>query len=310
MKIGVGVGAGAGSDGTISALVAQVQRAEAEGFDFVSVANIFGVDAITLLAIAGRETGRIELMTGVVPTYPRHPTALAQQALTAAAASGNRFTLGIGLSHRVVIENMLGLDYSRPIRHTREYLSVLMPLLEGRPVSFKGEEYRVAAQVQVEGAQRPPVLLAALGPQMLKLAGKHVDGTITWMGGPKYLAETAVPAMIAAARDAGRPAPRIVAGFPIAVTDRPDEARAAASKVFAMYGTLPSYRAVLDVEGAADPSAVAMVGTASDVEAQIRALAASGVTDFNASPFPVAGDRAAIGRTFELLAGLAKAGVK
>lgn len=309
MKIGVGVGAGAGSEGTISALVGQVQRAEAEGFDFVSVANIFGVDAIMVLAIAGRETERIELMTGVVPTYPRHPSAMAQQALTAAAASGNRFTLGIGLSHRVVIENMLGLDYSKPIRHTREYLSVLMPLLEGRAAAFKGEEYRVAVQVQVEGAKRPPVLLAALGPQMLKLAGKHVDGTITWMGGPKYLAETAVPAMRAAAAEAGRPAPRIVGGFPVAVTDRPDDARAAAAKVFAMYGTLPSYRAVLDVEGAADPSAVAMVGSAAEVEAQIRALAAAGVTDFNASPFPVEGDRAAIARTFELLAGLAKAGV-
>ena len=137
------------------------------------------------LALAGRETSKIELGTGVVPTYPRHPTALAQQALTAAAASNNRLTLGIGLSHRVVIENMLGLDYSKPIRHTREYLSVLMPLLEGNRVSFRGEEYRVAAQIQVAGAARPPVLVAALGPQMLKLAGKMADGTITWMGGPK-----------------------------------------------------------------------------------------------------------------------------
>lgn len=308
MRIGVGVGAGAAGEGTIGALVSQVQRAEAEGFDFVSVANIFGVDAIMLLALAGRETSSIELMTGVVPTYPRHPTALAQQALTAAAASGNRFTLGIGLSHRVVIENMLGLDYSKPIRHTREYLSVLMPLLEGRQANFKGEEYRVAAAVQVEGATRPPVLLAALGPQMLKLAGKHVDGTITWMGGPKYLAETAIPTITAAAKEAGRPAPRIVGGFPVAVTDNADGARESAAKVFAMYGTLPSYRAVLDVEGA-EPASIAMVGTAAEVESQVRALAAAGVTDFNASPFPVEGDRAAIGRTFELLAGLAKAGV-
>jgi F420-dependent oxidoreductase-like protein len=286
-----------------------VQRAEAEGFDFVSVANIFGVDAIMLLAIAGRETSTIELMTGVVPTYPRHPTALAQQALTAAAASGNRFTLGIGLSHKIVIENMLGLDYSKPIRHTREYLSVLMPLLAGERAMFQGEEYRVAAQIQVEGAKRPPVLLAALGPQMLKLAGKMVDGTITWMGGPRYLAETAVPLITAAAKEAGRPAPRIVAGFPIAVTDKKDEALASASKVFAMYGNLPSYRAVLDVEGAADPSAIAMAGTASEVESQIRALAKAGVTDFNASPYPVDGDSSAIARSFELLAGLAKAGV-
>ncbi len=308
MRIGVGVGPGASSEGSISALVSQVQRAEAEGFDFVSMANIFGIDAITFLAIAGRETERIELMTGVVPTYPRHPVTMAQQALTAAAASNNRFTLGIGLSHKVVIENMLGMDYSKPIRHTREYLSILMPLLEGSQTRFQGQEYRVAVQVQVEGAKRPPVLLAALGPQMLKLAGKMVDGTITWMGGPKYLAETAIPAINAAASEAGRPAPRIVAGFPIAVTDQADEARAGAARIFAMYGTLPSYRAVLDVEGA-EPSDIAMVGTAAEVERQIRDLAKGGVTDFNASPYPVQGDPAAIGRTFELLAGLAKAGV-
>lgn len=309
MRIGVGVGAGAGSEGSISQVVEQVQRAEAEGFDTVWAANIFGIDAITFLAIAGRETSRIELATGVVPTYPRHPTAMAQQALTAAAASNNRFTLGIGLSHRVVIENMLGLDYSKPIRHTREYLSVLMPLLEGKQVRFQGEEYRVAAQVSVPGANRVPVLVAALGPQMLRLAGKLADGTVTWMGGPKYLAETAVPTIVAAAKEAGRPAPRIAAGFPIAVTDKKDEARATAAKVFAMYGQLPSYRAVLDVEGAPGPESIAIVGDAAEVEAQIRSLAACGVTDFNASPFPVDGDRGAIGRTFELLAGLAKAGV-
>lgn len=309
MKIGIGVGPGAGDEGTISAVIKQVQRAEASGFDSAWVANIFGIDAIMFLVLAGRETSTIELGTGVVPTYPRHPTALAQQALTAAAATNNRFTLGLGLSHKVVIETMLGLDYSKPIRHTREYLSVLNPLLAGEQVRFQGEEYRVNARVQVEGAKKPPVLFAALGPQMLKLAGKMSDGTITWMGGPKYLAETAIPAIRAAASEAGRPAPRIVAGFPIAVTADAASARATASKMFAMYGTLPSYRAVLDVEGAADPSAVAIVGNEQEVEAQIRALGASGVTDFNASAYAVEGDPKAVSRTLELLASLAKSGV-
>ena len=309
MKIGIGVGPGPGDEGTIGAMIKQVQRAEASGFDSAWVANIFGVDAIMLLALAGRETSTIELGTGVVPTYPRHPSALAQQALTAAAASNNRFTLGIGLSHKVVIENMLGLDYSKPIRHTREYLSVLMPLLAGEQVRFRGEEYQVNAQVQVAGANKPPVLVAALGPQMLKLAGKMADGTITWMGGPKYLADTAIPAIRAAASEAGRPAPRIVAGFPVAVTSNVDAARATASKIFAMYGTLPSYRAVLDVEGAANPASVAIVGTEKEVETQVRALAATGVTDFNASPYPVEGDPKAVARTIELLASLANSGV-
>lgn len=309
MRIGLGVGAAVGAGGTIDDMIRQVQRAEKEGLQAVWVANIFDVDALTFLALAGRESSSIELGTFVVPTYPRHPVALAQQALTTAAASGNRLTLGIGLSHKVVIENMLGLDYSKPVRHMREYLSVLMPLLDGKQVNFQGEEYRVAARVQVPGASKPPVVVAALGPQMLRLAGKMADGTATWMGGPKYLGQTAVPAIAAAAAEAGRPAPRIVAGFPIAVTRNAAAARASASKVFAVYGQLPSYRAVLDVEGAADASGVAIVGSESEVEAQLRGLAASGVTDLNASAFPVEGDAAAVSRTIELLAGLARAGV-
>ena len=144
---------------------------------------------------------------------------------------------------------------------------------------------------------------------MLKLAGRVADGTATWMGGPKYLKDTAVPAITASAKEAGRPAPRIVSGFPVAVTQEVDAARASASKVFAIYGTLPSYRAVLDVEGAPDAAGVAIVGSEQDVEAQVRALAAAGVTDFNASPFPVDGDAGAIQRTIEMLAGLAKQGV-
>ncbi|MGH2633064.1 MAG: LLM class flavin-dependent oxidoreductase, partial [Tepidiformaceae bacterium] len=128
MKIGIGIGDAVGSAGDMEALLAQFTKAEADGFDSAWVANIFGVDAIMLCALAGRVTKKMELATGVVPTYPRHPTAIAQQALTASLASGGRFTLGIGLSHKVVIENMFGLDYSKPIRHMREYLSVLNPL--------------------------------------------------------------------------------------------------------------------------------------------------------------------------------------
>lgn len=309
MRIGIGVGGGGGPEAPVSEIIQQIQQAEAARFDLVWMPNIFGVDAITVLALAGRETSRIELATGVVPTYPRHPVAIAQQALTAAAASGNRFTLGIGLSHRVIIENMLGLDYSKPLRHMREYLSVLLPLLDGRPARFRGEEYRVTAELTVPGVTRVPVLVAALGPQMLKLAGEKVDGTVTWMGGPKYLAETAVPLISQAAVAAGKPAPRIAAGFPLAVTSEKEAARASAAQVFAVYGQLPSYRAVLDIEGAADASSVAIVGSEEEVEAQIRALAASGVTDFNAMLYPVEGDRPAEGRSMEFLAGLAKRGV-
>ncbi|QFG01824.1 TIGR03564 family F420-dependent LLM class oxidoreductase [Tepidiforma bonchosmolovskayae] len=306
MKIGLGIGI-TGSEG-IDDVIRQIQRAEEAGFDSAWLPNIFGLDAITTIAVAGRETSRIELGTFVVPTYPRHPVAMAQQALTAAAAAGGRFTLGIGLSHRIVIEGMFGLDYSKPVRHMREYLSVLIPLLEGKQVQFRGEEYRVQAQLTVPGVSRPSVVVAALGPQMLKLAGRLADGTATWMGGASYLRNTAIPAIRAAAAEAGRPAPRVVSGFPVAVTDYPDRARESAARIFAVYGQLPSYRAVLDVEGAAGPADVAIVGSEAEVEARLRELAAAGVTDFNASPFPVDGDPGAVRRTVEFLAAARREG--
>ncbi len=306
MKIGLGIGI-TGNEG-IDDVIRQIQRAEEAGFDSAWLPNIFGLDAITTIAVAGRETSRIELGTFVVPTYPRHPVAMAQQALTAAAATRGRFTLGIGLSHRVVIEGMFGLDYSKPVRHMREYLSVLIPLLEGKQVQFRGEEYRVQAQVTVPGVSRPSVVVAALGPQMLKLAGRLADGTATWMGGASYLRNTAIPAIREAAAEAGRPAPRVVAGFPVAVTADPEAARSSAARIFAVYGQLPSYRAVLDVEGAAGPADVAIVGSETEVEARLRELADAGVTDFNASPFPVDGDPGAVRRTIEFLAAAQREG--
>lgn len=306
MRIGLGIGATRGSEGTIDGMIRRIRQAEVNGFAAVWMSHIFGVDAITFLALAGRETRSIELGSFVVPTYPRHPVALAQAALTAAAASGNRFTLGVGLSHRIVIEDMFGLDYSKPAHHMREYLSVLEPLLRGERVQFRGEEYRVAAQLNVPGATRPPLLVAALGPRMLALAGEKADGTATWMAGPKYLAGTALPALSAAAARAGRPAPRIAAGFPIAVCGDAAAARAAAAKIFAIYGQLPSYRAVLDIEGAAGPEDVAIVGSEEQVESQIRALADTGVTDLNASLFPVEGDPEAEARTYSLLVELVR----
>ncbi len=304
MRIGTGIG----GEGEIEAILERFRKAEADGFASAWMSNIFGVDALTTLALAGRVTSKMELGSFVVPTYPRHPMALAQQALTAQAASNGRLLLGIGLSHKVVIENMMGLDYSKPIRHSREYLTVLNGLLEGRPVQFKGEEYRVAGQMTVSGAKKPPILMAALGPQMLKLAGNLADGTAVWMGGPKYLETTCIPIISAAAREAGRPAPRIVAGFPIAATNKVESARESAGKSFSIYGTLPSYRAIMDVEGAPDASAIAIVGDEKSVESQLRHLASIGVTDLNASGYRVEDDPGALQRTQEFLVSLAKKG--
>jgi len=283
MRIGLMIGATDGPGGTIDALVATAKRHEAAGFPNLWMANIFGLDAINALGIVGRETSRIELGTAVVPTYPRHPVAIAQQALTTQAASRGRFALGIGLSHKLVIENMLGMSYDKPARHMREYLKVLGPLLRGEGVQFQGELYRVAAQLAVPGATRVPLLVAALGPTMLRLTGELADGTITWMTGPKTLATHIVPTLREAAKAAGRPEPRVVAGFPIIVTRKPAEAREKIGKALVIYGQLPSYRAMLDREGAAGPADIALAGDEAQLRRELARLRDVGVTDFSAA---------------------------
>ncbi|RAY16653.1 LLM class F420-dependent oxidoreductase [Actinomadura craniellae] len=263
----------------------QIQRAADEGFPSAWTSNIFSLDALTALAVAGSTVPGIELGTAVVPTYPRHPAALAQQALTVALALNGRLTLGIGLSHKVVIEGMYGYDFDRPARHMDEYLSVLLPLLEGRPADFTGETLSAHLGLTVPREGRVPVLLAAMAPRMLRLAGERADGTVLWMTGPATVRDHIAPSINAAAREAGRPAPRVVCSLPICVTDDPEAARATADQAFAIYNTLPSYRAMLDREGAEGPGAVAIVGDEDTVTAQIRDLAEAGVTDFVASEY-------------------------
>ena len=294
MRLGITVGGE-----TLHEFVNQVKQAEADGFAFVSAANIFGHDAVGALTVAGRETECIELATGVVPTPPRHPTALAQQALTAQAACSGRFTLGIGLSHKLVIESMFGLSYKAPAKQMEEYLNVLIPLLQGKPASHQGDIYRVSAGLQVPDAAPVPTLVAALGPRMLEVAGRLADGAATWMTGRQTLAEHTVPGITRSAADAGRPQPRIVAALPVAITNDADAAREVGNKMFQMYGTLPSYRAMLDREGAAGPGDVALVGDESAVRSAFGELRDAGVTDFAAAPFPA--DDGAMARTREFL---------
>ena len=214
----MGIFAGSINDGTIDQVVADARRAEEDGFASFWVPQIFGHDALTALAIVGREVPRIELGTSVVPTFPRHPMVLAQQALTVNAASGGRLCLGIGLSHKIVIENMMGLSYDKPVRHLREYLDVLSPLSRGEAVSVDGEMYRTHGRAQLPGSSPFPILVAALGEQMLNLTARLADGTITWCTGPATLASHIVPTITTAAEQAGRPAPRIVAALPVCVT--------------------------------------------------------------------------------------------
>jgi F420-dependent oxidoreductase-like protein len=302
MRIGLMIG-GDGQRRTLEDILAAARRAETAGIDDLWMANIFSHDAISTLALVGRETARIGLGTAVTPTYPRHPTAMAQQALTTAAASGNRFTLGIGLSHQIVIEDMLGLSYAQPARHMREYLSVLMPLVRGETANFQGEQFRVNnVTLDVADASRLPVVVAALGPVMLKLAGELADGTNTWMVGPKTMENHIVRRLTAAASAAGRPDPSVVGGFPIVLTNKPDDARAKIAESLTIYGQLPSYRAMLDQEGAAGPADIAIVGDENLLRSDLKRLEDLGVTHFNAAIAAV--EDGAFDRTLEFLAGL------
>jgi 5,10-methylenetetrahydromethanopterin reductase len=304
MRIGISLGEPSGSD-ALSQLGDEIRRAADDGFASAWLLNIFGLDALTALAVAGRGTGGIELGTAVVPTYPRHPAALAQQALTVALALEGRLALGIGLSHKIVIEDMYGYSFDRPARHMSEYLSVLLPLLDGETASFDGETVRAHVGLSTPRAGRPPVLLAAMAPRMLRLAGQRADGTILWMTGPATVRDYIVPAVTAAAREAGRSSPRVVCQLPVCVTDDAAAARAAANQMLALYGELPSYRAMLDREGADGPGDVAVAGPEDAVAAQIAALADAGVTDFVAVEFAQGADRP---RTRALLRSLAAAG--
>ena len=304
MRIGINFGGEPGAgEGLIDGIVGLGKAADAKGFSSFWMPNIFSFDAIGALAVVGRETGRIRVGTAVTPTYPRHPTALAQQALTAAAATGNRFTLGVGLSHRIVIENMLGFSFERPARHMREYLSVLMPALRGEPVNFDGEHYRVRGlQLTVPGAAPVPTVVAALGPAMLKVAGELADGTITWMVGLRTMEHHIVRRLLAAAEAAGRSAPQVVACVPVVATDAPDDVRERINRELFMYGQLPSYRAMLDREGASSPADVAVIGDEDAVRRQLDRYRNAGVTDLSAVVMEVEpGSRQ---RTMDLLAAM------
>jgi F420-dependent oxidoreductase-like protein len=295
-----------GTSGPLDAVTANLRKMADAGFASAWVAQVFGYDALTLLAVAGREVPDIEVATGVVPTYPRHPLMLASQALTTQEACGGRLVLGIGLSHQVVIEGMFGYSYDRPARHMREYLSVLLPLLRGEQVSFTGETMRAMtmAPLDVKGVSPPPVLLAALAPTMLKLAGSLTDGTVTWMTGPATVAGYIVPSITKAADAAGRDRPRVAVGLPVCITNDPDEARDRASRAFVMYGRLPSYRAMLDREGVGGPQDVAILGDEAEVVAQIGRIADGGATDFMGAPFGTPKERE---RTSDVLASLSRA---
>jgi F420-dependent oxidoreductase-like protein len=239
-------------------------------------------DLLTVLAVALREVDGIEVGTGVVPIQNLHPMLMAQRALTVNLIAGGRFILGLGMTHAAVTEGMWGIPWDKPVRRLNEYLDGLLPLLAGEPANATGETVTTRGAVQVPGAPRPDVYIAALGPQLLKIAGRRTAGTVTWMTGPKTLAGHVGPALRDAAGDRQV---RVVAALPVAVTDDVDGARAQAAEQFAMYGQLPSYRAMLEREGYAGPADAALIGDEATVTARIEELRAAGVDEYVGVPF-------------------------
>ncbi len=285
-----------GGGTTIDRIVHQAERAEAEGFTSLWYASAVFGDPLVAIALAGRATSTIELGTAVLQTYACAPSLLASRAAAVVSAIGapRRFTLGIGPSHAPVVEGMFGLSYATPGRHTDEYVQIVATLLRGDPVRFAGDEFRVnaGAPALIEDVE-VPVLVAALAPRLLRVAGQHSAGTILWMANAVAIEEHVVPRLRKAAADAGRPDPRIVAGLPVAVHDDVGEARATAAELFATYGTLPNYQRILERGGVAGPADAAIVGDEAAVAAQLEALFAVGATDVWAAPFAVGDDKSA-----------------
>ena len=279
---------GAGSESPIEATITNLAQLRDEGFRRVWMSQLpYEPDLLTVLAVALREVGTIEAASGVVPIQNQHPMQMAQRALTVSLASGGRFTLGLGMTHAAVTEGMWGIPWDKPVRRLNEYLDGLLPLLAGEPADAAGETVTTRGALMIAGAPRPDVYIAALGPQLLRLAGRRTAGTCTWMTGPATLGGHVSPTLRQAAADAGRAegSVRVVAALPVAVTDDVDGARKQAAEQFAMYGSLPSYRAMLDREGYAGPEDAAIIGDEQTVAQRLDELAASGVDEFVGAPF-------------------------
>jgi 5,10-methylenetetrahydromethanopterin reductase len=279
---------GQGVQSPIDATIENLAKLRDEGFRRVWMSQMpYEPDLLTILAVALREVDTIEVASGVVPIQNQHPMQMAQRALTVSLASQGRFILGLGMTHQAVTEGMWGIPWDKPVRRLNEYLDGLLPLLAGESVNATGETVTTRGALVIPGAPRPEVYIAALGPQLLKIAGRRTAGTCTWMTGPKTLAEHVGPTLRQAAVDAGRPenSVRVAASLPISVTDDVDGVRKQAAEQFAMYGTLPSYRAMLDREGYAGPDDAVIIGDEDTVKARLAELAAAGVDEYVAAVF-------------------------
>jgi F420-dependent oxidoreductase-like protein len=268
-------------------------------------------DAMTAVALMGRETRRIELGTAVVPLQSRHPIALGQQALSVQAACGGRFRLGVGPSHHWIVDSMLGLPYEQPAKVVEDYLDVFDAMFSGPgPVDVENERFCIHNPLDITDVP-VPVLLAALGPVMLRIAGERTDGTVLWMADERAIAEHVVPRITKAAAAAGRPAPRVVAGVAVCLcgADEVDAACERANRLLGHAEYSPNYQRLLEQGDADDVGDMAALGTEADIERRLRSYADAGATDFSARILPMGSGRdeiiASTRRTRDILASLA-----
>ena len=296
-------------------LVAAAETAEREGFASIWVPQIpSDLDAMTAIALMGQATSRVELGTAVMPIQTRHPVAMAQQALALQLVCDGRFTLGLGPSHHWIVEDMLGLSYEKPARQVRDYVDVLNRALAGPgSVDVENDTYRVHSPMDVTDWSPNPILLAALGPVMLRLAGEHASGTILWMADERAIGEHVVPRITKAAAAAGRPAPRVVAGVPITLCAKKeiDSARAWANTALGHAEYCPNYQRLLDQGNATDVGDILAAGDESSIMARLHAFRDAGATDLAVRVLAIGPDReariASLQRTTELVASLCPA---
>lgn len=308
MRIGINGSNLIATGAPLGQLVDHAAEVEAAGFTSYWLAQLGRPDALTAIATMGAATSTIEIGTAVIPTWLRHPLMLAAQAATVQEAIGPRLVLGIGLAHKPSIEGTLKIPFATPAKHMDEYLSVLLPVLQDGAVTFTGDIW--SAEVAAVGGapvEPPTVMLAAMGPRMLQMAGARTAGTILWLSGPKAVADQIKPALDAAAAEAGRPTPRIVASVPVCVTEDVAGMKGIVASALAGYNDLPSYRGVMDAEGAGGPADVSLIGDEATVRAGLQAFAEAGATDFAAVELTLNPRDAEATRT--LLAGLAADGL-
>ena len=299
-RLGVRWGyAGGTTLATVAETRAEATWAEAAGFDSFWVSQAQAVDPTVALAAIAHDTALAEMGTSVVPLYGRHPVSLAQSVRTAQSALGGRFTLGVGPSHRVPVESTLGLSWDHPFDYTRDFLAGLLPLLAGETADVDGEHLTTHAELIVD-APETPVLLAALGPRMLELAGQVTAGTSLGQTGPKTISSYVIPTLHAAAEAAGRPEPRVMALVMVCVTDDIGRADKVARAVGDAYNAMPSYRAMIEREGLDHPSELYLRGSWEQLLDGIAAYATAGVTDLRLMILP--GSKTASATTKEALA--------